>query len=95
MCQKDYNTKKRKWKQLTQKERDLIEHLYNVQKKNYTEIAKELNKHRTTISREIRLGLVSNLTSELVEVYFYSAQIAQDKNILNETAEQRYLKEVV
>lgn len=92
MCQINYTTKKKKWEQLTGEKRILIEHLYNVQHKSYIEIGKELNVHRTTVSREIKRGLVKNLTSELKEKEVYSAQVGQYKNELNETAKGPMLK---
>lgn len=92
MCQEKYTTNKRKFKQLTYKERIKIETLYNDQHLSYTEIGKILGKHRTTISREIKNGLVKNLTSELIEIYVYSAEVAQRKNEENETAKGTYLK---
>lgn len=92
MCQENYNTKQRKFKQLTYQDRIKIEVLYNKQHLNYTEIAKILEKHRTTISREIKNNLVKNLTTELVEIYVYSAEIGQNRNILNETAKGTNLK---
>lgn len=55
MCQENYNTNKRKFKQLTYKDRVKIETLYNDQHLNYTQIGKILGKHRTTISRDIKL----------------------------------------
>ena len=82
MCQENYNTKQRKFKQLTYEDRIKIEVLYNKQHLNYTEIANILEKHRSTISREIRKNLVKNLTTQLVEVYVYSAEIGQKRNIL-------------
>jgi IS30 family transposase len=56
MCQDNYTTKEKKGKHLTWEDRQVIEHLYNIQDKSYSEIADELGKHRTTISREIKKG---------------------------------------
>lgn len=92
MCQINYTTKNKKWEQLTKEKRILIEYLYNIQHKNYTEIARELSVHRTTISREIKQGIVKNLTSELKEKLVYSASVGQYKNELNETAKGPMLK---
>ena len=92
MCQEQYNTNKGKFKQLTYKDRIKIETLYNDQHLSYTQIGKILEKHRTTISRDIKNGLVKNLTSELIEIYVYSAEVAQRKNEANETAKGTYLK---
>lgn len=91
MCQEQYNTNKRKFKQLTYKDRIKIETLYNDQHLNYTEIGKILGKHRTTISRDIKLGLIELETSYL-PVWKYCAEVAQRKNNENETAKGTYLK---
>ena len=92
MCQEQYNTKNKKFKQLTYKDRVKIETLYNDQHLNYTEIGEILGKHRTTISRDIKQGLVKNLTTDLIEIYVYSAEVAQRKNEENETAKGTNLK---
>lgn len=92
MCQDNCNIKKRKWEQLTWENRILIEHLYNIQKKNFTEIANELGKHRTTISREIRLGLVELENTKTKTNWKYCSEVAQKKNELNETAKGPILK---
>lgn len=91
MCQENYNTNKRKFKQLTYKDRVKIETLYNDQHLNYTEIGNILGKHRTTISRDIKLGLVELETSYL-PVWKYCAEVAQRKNEENETAKGTNLK---
>ena len=91
MCQEQYNTNKREFKQLTYKERIKIETLYNDQHLNYTEIGNILGKHRTTISRDIKLGLVELETSYL-PVWKYCAEVAQRRNEENETAKGTNLK---
>ena len=91
MCQENYNTKKREFKQLTYKDRVKIETLYNDEHLNYTQIGKILGKHRTTISRDIKLGLVELETSYL-PVWKYCAEVAQRKNEENETAKGTNLK---
>jgi IS30 family transposase len=91
MCQEQYNTNKRNFKQLTYKERIKIETLYNDQHLSYTQIGEILGKHRTTISREIKLGLVELETSYL-PVWKYCAEVAQRKNEENETAKGTNLK---
>lgn len=91
MCQEDYNTDKRKFKQLTYKDRVKIETLYNDQHLNYTQIGDMLGKHRTTISRDIKLGLTELETSYL-PVWKYCAEVAQRKNEENETAKGTNLK---
>ena len=92
MCQKDYNIEKREFKQLTYKDRIKIEVLYNKQHLNYTEIGKILGFDRTTISREIQKGLVKNLTTLLEEIWIYSADVGQQKNIEAESLKGTSLK---
>ena len=58
MCQDKYNIEHEKGEHLSYGNRVVIGHLYNIQDKNYTDIGKELNCHRTTISREIKRGKV-------------------------------------
>ena len=91
MCQEQYNTNKRKFKQLTYKDRIKIEPLYNELHLTYTEIGEIIGKDRTTISREIKLGLVELETSYL-PVWKYCAEVAQRKNEENETAKGTNLK---
>ena len=91
MCQEQYTTNKRNFKQLTYKERIKIETLYNDQHLNYTQIGDILGKHRTTISREIKLGLTELETSYL-PIWKYCAEIAQRRNEENETAKGTNLK---
>lgn len=91
MCQKKYNTNKRKFKRLTYKERIKIEVLYNEEHLTYTEIGKKLGKHRTTISREIKLGLLELETSYLPK-WKYCAEVVQRKNEENETEKGTNLK---
>lgn len=91
MCQDNYNTNKRNFKQLTYKDRVKIETLYNDQHLNYTQIGDILGKHRTTISRDIKLGLIELETSYL-PVWKYCAEVAQRKNEENETAKGTNLK---
>lgn len=91
MCQDNYNTNKRNFKQLTYKDRVKIETLYNDQHLNYTQIGDILGKHRTTISRDIKLGLIELETSYL-PVWKYCAEVAQRKNEENETAKGINLK---
>ena len=84
MCQKNYNkdnkkNKEFKYKHLNYTERTQIERWYNIEKKTCLEISKLLNKSIRTIQREINRGRVRNLTSELIEIYVYSADVAQQK----------------
>ncbi|SFL83679.1 helix-turn-helix domain-containing protein, partial [Candidatus Frackibacter sp. WG13] len=64
MCQDNYTTENRKGKHLKWEERKIIEHLYNIQEKSITKIAEELDRHRTTISREIKKGKVELLNTD-------------------------------
>jgi IS30 family transposase len=78
MCQSNNTTENLKGKHLSYEERRIIEHLYNTQKKKATRIAEEMGKHRTTIEREIKRGLVKNLTTNYEEIKVYSADVAQE-----------------
>lgn len=91
MCQENYNTNKKRFKQLTYKDRVKIETLYNDQHLNYTQIGEILGKHRTTISRDIKIGLVEMETSYL-PVWKYCAEVAQRRNEEKETAKGTNLK---
>lgn len=71
------------FKQISYEERLIIEHLYNKQNKGVVEIAKELNRNKGSISREIKLGLVSLLTTQLENYVEYSALKAQKKRNQN------------
>ena len=84
MCQINYNkdnkkNKEFKYKHLNYTERTMIERWYNIEKKTCLEIAKLLNKSVRTIQRELNRGKVKNLTSELIEIYVYSADVSQQK----------------
>ena len=77
MCQKNYTrkSKERKYQHLNYVEKTQIERWYNIDKKPCSEIAKLLNKSIRTIQREIKRGLVENLTTELEVIYVYSAEM--------------------
>ena len=46
---------------------------------SFTELGRELGKHRTTISREFRRGAVVNTDTELVRYITYSADKGQQE----------------
>ncbi|SEN01092.1 MULTISPECIES: helix-turn-helix domain-containing protein, partial [unclassified Candidatus Frackibacter] len=77
MCQDNYTTENRKGKHLKWEERKIIEHLYNIQEKSITKIAEELDRHRTTISREIKKGKVELLNTDYTTREEYDAKKAQ------------------
>ena len=84
MCQKNYNIEKEKdkefkYKHLNYTERTQIERWYNIEHKSCGEIAKLLARSIRTIQREINRGKVKNLTSELIEIYVYSAEVSQQR----------------
>ena len=79
MCQIDCNTKERKFKHLNYVERQQIERWHNIEKRSNAEIASLLNKSERTIRREIKRGKVKNLTTNLEEIWVYSADIAENK----------------
>jgi IS30 family transposase len=78
MCQDNCNTKREKGEHLSYEDRVKIEHLYNQQDKNYTEIGKELNCHRTTVSREIKKGEIEQKNSDWTSRKDYSAKRGQE-----------------
>ena len=77
MCHKNNTTKERKGKHLDYSERLSIERWWNRDKRTKIEIAGLLDRTEKTIRNEIKRGLVKNLTSELVEILVYSADVAQ------------------
>ena len=94
MCQINYNRKKeeRKYQHLNYVEKTQIERWYNIEKKPCSEIAKLLNKSVRTIQREIKRGLVENLTSEWEVKYVYSAEVSEQKYRYNMTAKGPNIK---
>ncbi len=79
MCQQNNNTKSKKGKHLEYSERQSIERWFNRDKRTKVEIAKLLDRTEKTIRNEIKRGLVKNLTTELIEIWVYSADVAQQK----------------
>ena len=79
MCQDNNTTKSRKGKHLEYSERQSIERWYNRDKRTKVEIATLLDRTEKTIRNEIKRGLVKNLTSELIEIWVYSADVAQER----------------
>ena len=94
MCQNNYNrkNKEKKYKHLNYVEKTQIERWYNIEKRPCSEIAKLLNKSVRTIQREIKRGLVENLTTLLEIKYVYSADISEQKYRYNMTAKGPNLK---
>ena len=79
MCQQNNTTKSRKGKHLEYSERQSIERWYNRDKRTKVEISRLLDRTEKTIRNEIKRGLVKNLTTELIEIWIYSADVAQQK----------------
>ena len=79
MCQENNTTKSRKGKHLEYSERQSIERWWNRDKRTKVEIANLLDRTEKTIRNEIKRGLVKNLTTELIEIWVYSAEVAQQK----------------
>ena len=79
MCQQNNNTKSKKGKHLEYSERQTIERWFNIDKRTKVEIAELLDRTEKTIRNEIKRGLVKNLTTELIEIWVYSADVAQQK----------------
>ena len=87
MCLLDYNKKTIKYKHLTYTERTMIERWYNKEKLSKKEIAERLNKSERTIRREIKRGLTTNLTSQLIEIkgFILKKQIDKRTNLIELT----------
>lgn len=79
MCQQNNNTKSKKGKHLEYSERQSIERWWNRDKHTKVEIAGLLDRTEKTIRNEIKRGLVKNLTTDLIEIWVYSADVAQQK----------------
>ncbi len=79
MCQDNNNTNNRKGKHLDYSERQSIERWWNRDKRTKVEIAGLLDRTEKTIRNEIKRGLVKNLTTELIEIWVYSADVAQQR----------------
>lgn len=79
MCQQNNNTKSKKGKHLEYSERQSIERWFNKDRRTKVEIAELLDRTEKTIRNEIKRGLVKNLTTELIEIWVYSAYVAQQK----------------
>ena len=79
MSQEYNNTKSKKGKHLEYEERVSIERWFNKDKRTKVEISDLLDRTEKTIRNEIKRGLVKNLTTELVEIWVYSADVAQQK----------------
>jgi len=92
MRQRNYTIRRRKNKHINYEERVLIEHLYNIQKLSKSEIARQIGKHRTTISREIKKGLVTLKNSDYSDRKEYVARKAQQTYEINATAKGPSLK---
>ena len=94
MCQKNYNkkSKEKKYQHLNYVEKTQIERWYNIEKKPCSEIAKLLNKSVRTIQREIKRGLIENLTTHLEIKYVYSAEVSEQKYRYNMTAKGPNIK---
>ena len=94
MCQSNYTkkNKEKKYYHLNFVEKTQIERWYNIEKKRCSEIAKLLNKSVRTIQREIKRGLVENLTTELEIIYVYSADVSEQKYRYNMTAKGPNIK---
>lgn len=92
MCQDNYNIKEKKFEHLNYEQRRLIEKWYNKEHKSKSEISRLLSKTRANIVLEIKKGLVKNLTSELEEIWVYSADIAEEKYQYNLKAKGPNLK---
>ena len=79
MCQDNNNTNSKKGKHLNYSERQSIERWWNRDHRTKVEIAELLDRNEKTIRNEIKRGLVKNLTTDLIEIWVNSADVAQQK----------------
>ena len=79
MCQQNNNIKSKEGKHLDYGERQSIERWWNRDKRTKVEIAGLLDRNEKTIRNEIKRGLVRNITTELIEIWVYSADVAQQR----------------
>ena len=79
MCHTNNIIKGRKGKHLNYSERQSIERWFNRDHRKKVEIAELLDRTEKTIRNEIKRGLVKNLTTDLIEIWVYSADVAQQK----------------
>ena len=92
MCQNNNIIKEKKFKQINYNERTQIERWYNIDKKSKSEIGRLLKRPEGSIRREIKRGLVDNLTTNLEVIQVYSADVAQQKCDYNKTGKGPELK---
>ncbi len=85
------NTKHKKYKHFREKERYKLEALVD-EKIKILRISRILNKHPSTIYRELRRGKISRLDSELIEKEVYRANVAQRRYENNISNRERDLK---
>ena len=89
--QEDCIAPSRKSKHINESERQQIEH-WRLKGVSVAEIAMLLQRHRSTIYRELKRGTVINKRSNLSEFSVYRAQRAQDDYTRNSGAGGPYLK---
>ena len=91
MGQENSTTKKRKWKQLSEKERYQIEALLK-QKVKPSDIAAQLDRNRRTIEREIKRGSVIQRDRNWIDKECYRADVGQRNSDQNASNKGRPLK---
>jgi len=91
MKPKEYNTKKKKYTHLHERDRYKLEALLDA-KKSVKEIARILARDRSTIYREIKRGTVLRLQYDLTEKNQYRANAAQNNYIKQGRNKERLLK---
>ena len=78
---------KREYKYITERDRYIIEHLYNTKHYSIRKISKELNREYSTVYREIQRGLVVQMKTDLSIHTLYKADYAH--NISKENLSRR------
>ena len=91
MEQEKYSTEKKKWKQISEKERYQIESLLQAGLAPLA-IGIQMGRDKRSIEREIERGLTKQLNSDLTESYVYLADVGQRKHDENSANKGRGLK---
>ena len=82
MCQYNNTIKEKKFKQINYNERTQIERWYNIEQKSKSEIGRLLGRPEGSIRREIKRGLVDNITTDLKVIKVYLVYFSQEEILM-------------
>lgn len=89
---KQKNRQRNEYKYITERERYIIEHLYNNKHYSIRKISIELNREYSTVYREIKKGSVIQMKTDLTTHIIYKADYAQSKSKENLSRRGREMK---